>query len=154
MISTTDAVVLVLALASVWAMTGVIWVIQLVHYPMFDAVDRGVDDDGWRRFGDRHRRSISLVVGPFMLAEGVTGLWLAAAPPGDVGRLLPLVALALMAVAYGTTALVSVPLHERLTERFDADAHRRLVGTNWIRTVAWTGRGVVVGAITVLAVTG
>lgn len=154
MISTTDAVVLVLALASVWAMTGVIWVIQLVHYPMFDAVDRGVDDDGWRRFGDRHRRSISLVVGPFMLAEGVTGLWIAAAPPGDVGRLLPLVALALMAVAYGTTALVSVPLHERLTDRFDADAHRRLVGTNWIRTVAWTGRGVVVGAIAVLAVTG
>lgn len=154
MISTTDAVVLVLALASVWAMTGVIWVIQLVHYPMFDAVDRGVDDDGWRRFGDRHRRSISFVVGPFMLAEGVTGLWLAAAPPGDVGRLLPLVALALMAVAYGTTALVSVPLHERLTDRFDADAHRRLVGTNWIRTVAWTGRGVVVGAIAVLAVTG
>jgi len=150
MIPTTDAVVLVLALASVWAMTGVIWVIQLVHYPMFDAVDRG----GWRRFGDRHRRSISFVVGPFMLAEGVTGLWLAAAPPGDVGRLLPLVALALMAVAYGTTALVSVPLHERLTDRFDADAHRRLVGTNWIRTVAWTGRGVVVGAIAVLAVTG
>ena len=74
MLSLADALVLVVALASVWAMVGLIWTVQLVHYPIFDAIDRGVDDDRWRRFGDRHRRSISWVVGPFMLAEGVTGL--------------------------------------------------------------------------------
>ncbi len=150
--STLDATVVVAALAATWAMTGVIWVIQLVHYPIFDAIERGADDDRWRSFGNRHRRSISYVVGPFMLAEGVTGLWLVAAPPGDVGRLLPLIALFLMALAYGSTALISVPLHERLTHRFDADAHRRLVDTNWIRTGAWTARGVVVAVIVVLAV--
>lgn len=154
MISTTDSIVLVVALASVWAMTGVIWVIQLVHYPIFDTIERGADDELWRRFGDRHRRTISFVVGPFMLAEGITGLWLVADPPGDVGRALPLVALALMAIAYGTTALVSVPLHERLTHRFEADAHRRLVTTNWIRTAAWTARGVVVGVIVAVAIAG
>jgi hypothetical protein len=151
MISTGDAIVTVVALAAVWAMTGVIWVVQLVHYPIFDAVDRGVDDEAWRRFGERHRRSISYVVGPFMLAEGVTGLWLVADPPGDVGRTLPLVALALMAVAYGTTAFVSVPLHEQLTERFDEQAARRLVSTNWVRTAAWTMRGLVVAIIALTA---
>ena len=154
MISTTDTLVLVVALASVWAMTGVIWVIQLVHYPIFDSIDRGVDDELWRRFGDRHRRSISFVVGPFMLAEGLTGLWLVADPPGDIARTLPLVALVLMAVAYGTTAFISVPLHERLTDRFEPDAHHRLVTTNWIRTAAWTARGVVVGVIAVVAIAG
>ena len=154
MISTGEAVVTIVALASVWAMTGVIWVIQVVHYPIFDSIDRGVDDEDWRRFGDRHRRSISFVVGPFMLAEGVTGLWLAADPPGDVGRILPLIALALMAVAYGTTAFVSVPLHERLTQHFDSAAHRRLVTTNWIRTAAWSTRALVVAVIAVLAITG
>ena len=154
MSSTTDAIVVVVALASVWAMIGVIWVIQLVHYPIFDAIERGVDDEHWRRFGDRHRRSISFVVGPFMLAEGVTGVWMVIDPPGDISRVLPFVALVLMAVAYGTTAMVSVPLHERLTDRFDADAHHRLVATNWVRTVAWTARGVVVGVIAVVAMTG
>ena len=89
-----------------------------------------------------------------MLAEGVTGLWLVAVPPGDLGRLLPLVALALMAVAYGTTAFVSVPLHERLTARFDAEAHERLVRTNWIRTAAWTARGLVVAVIAFAVITG
>ncbi len=153
MSDTAEALVLVGALGATWAMTGVIWVIQLVHYPIFDAVDRGTDDELWQRFGDRHRRAISLVVGPFMLVEGVTGIWLVAAPPGSLSVLLPLLAGLLMAVAYGTTAFVSVPLHEHLTASFDAEAHRRLVSTNWIRTGAWTARAFVVSVIAVLAVT-
>ncbi len=148
---TTDLIVLTVALAATWAMVGVIWVIQVVHYPIFDAVDRGEGDEAWVRFGDRHRASISFVVGPFMAAEGVTGLWIVAAPPGDASRVLPLIALGLMAVAYGVTAFVSVPLHERLTHSFDADAHRRLVATNWWRTAAWTLRGLVLGVLLVVA---
>ena len=151
-VDTADAVMLMVALAATWAMTGVIWVIQLVHYPIFDSIERGVDDADWRRFGDRHRASISYVVGPFMLAEGVTGIWMVVDPPGDSGVVLPLVAAALMAIAYGTTAFVSVPLHERLTTVFDDDAHRRLVSTNWIRTFAWTARGLVVAVLAVTTV--
>ena len=153
MVTTTESIVLVAALASTWAMTGVIWVIQLVHYPIFDAVDRGTDDERWRAFGDRHRSSISYVVGPFMLVEGVTGIWLVVDPPGGISIVLPLVAGVLMAFAYGTTAFVSVPLHERLTATFDDDAHRRLVSTNWIRTFAWTARGFTVAVIALLAMT-
>ena len=145
--STADLTVLTVALAATWAMTGVIWVIQVVHYPIFDVVDRGADGAGWVRFGERHRASISFVVGPFMALEGATGLWIVADPPGDASRLLPLVALALMGVAYGVTAFVSVPLHERLTSVFDAEAHRRLVATNWWRTAAWTLRGVVLAVL-------
>ena len=149
--STTDLIVLTVALGATWAMAGVIWVIQVVHYPIFDAVERGEGDTAWVRFGERHRSSISFVVGPFMALEGATGLWIVADPPGDASRILPLVALALMGVAYGVTALVSVPLHERLTATFDADAHRRLVTTNWWRTAAWTVRGVVLGVLLVAA---
>jgi hypothetical protein len=150
---TLDVVVLTVGLASAAAMTGVIWVIQLVHYPLFDSVDRGVDDVDWIRFGERHRAAISLVVGPFMLAEGITGLWLAADPPDTVSRLLPIAGLAAMAVAYGVTAFVSVPLHTQLTTRFDAELHRRLVATNWLRTIAWTAHAALAGLMLVVAVT-
>ena len=34
-------------------------------------------------------------------------------------------------------------MHQRLLAGFDADVHARLVGTNWLRTFAWTARGVV-----------
>lgn len=148
---TLDLVVLTLGIAATWAMVGVIWVIQVVHYPTFDAIERGEDGAGWVRFGERHRMSISFVVGPFMAVEGLTGLWIVADPPGDASRVLPLVALGLMAVAYGVTAFVSVPLHERLTPTWDAEAHRRLVTTNWWRTAAWTLRGVVLVALLIVA---
>lgn len=150
--SQPDALVIVAALVATWAMVGVIWVIQLVHYPIFDTVERGVDDERWRSFGDRHRRSISFVVGPFMAVEGITGIWIVLDPPGTSGRTLPVVAALLMAVAYGVTAFVSVPLHERLTAVFDDDAHRRLVSTNWFRTAAWTARGVVLAVVAVVAI--
>jgi hypothetical protein len=35
-------------------------------------------------------------------------------------------------------------MHERLGHGYADWAHRRLVQTNWIRTVAWTARGVLV----------
>ncbi len=134
-------------------MTGVIWIVQLVHYPIFDAIERGADEDTWRRFAHRHTSSISFVVGPLMLAEGVTGLWLAAAPPADTGRTLPIIALALLAVALGVTAVISAPLHGRLAPRFDAALHRRLVTTNWIRTAAWSARAVVLALLAFAAIT-
>lgn len=149
----TDAIVLLIALAATWAMTGLIWVIQLVHYPIFDAIDQGVDSDGWRRFANRHTTSITYVVGPLMMAEGVTGVWLAASPPDGTSRLLTLAALALMGVAYGTTAFVSAPLHGRMADTFDPVLHRRLVSTNWIRTAAWTARAALLLAIAFAAIT-
>jgi hypothetical protein len=45
--------------------------------------------------------------------------------------------LVLVGAIWATTALVQVPLHRRLTDGFDATAHRRLVRTNWARTGAW-----------------
>ena len=152
-VESIDAVVLLVALASTWAMTGLIWVIQLVHYPIFDSIDPGEANQGWMQFANRHTSSISLVVGPLMLAEGITGLWLVVAPPADTSRLLPLIALGLMAVAYGVTAFVSAPLHGQMSQRFDARLHHRLVTTNWIRTAAWTSRACVLGALAYVAIT-
>lgn len=149
----TDAVVVLVALASTWAMTGLIWVIQLVHYPIFDSIDSGEADQGWVRFANRHTTSISIVVGPLMLAEGITGLWLVAAPPADTGRGLALVALGLMGISYGVTAFVSAPIHGRMAERYDVELHRRLVATNWVRTAAWSTRAVVVCLIAYSAIT-
>ncbi|WP_394936080.1 hypothetical protein [uncultured Ilumatobacter sp.] len=149
----TEAAILLIALAATWAMTALIWVIQLVHYPIFDSIDPGEDNQGWIQFASRHTSSISIVVGPLMLAEGLTGLWLAVTPPAGVSRVLPIVALGLMAVAYGVTVFVSAPIHGQMSQRFDAQLHHRLVTTNWIRTAAWTTRACVIFALAYIAVT-
>ena len=45
MMSSIDAIVLLAAISATWAMTGVIWIIQFVHYPIFDSIERG--DGSW-----------------------------------------------------------------------------------------------------------
>jgi hypothetical protein len=152
-VESIDAAVLLVALGSTWAMTGLIWVIQLVHYPIFDSIEPGEENTAWVRFAQRHTTSISFVVGPLMLAEGITGLWLVASPPADTSRLLPLIALGLMAIAYGVTAFVSAPLHGKMSLRFDAQLHARLLSTNWIRTAAWSSRACVLSTLAFVAIT-
>jgi hypothetical protein len=53
-------------------------------------------------------------------------------------------------VIWASTALWQVPAHRRLEHGFDPRVHGRLVSTNWVRTAAWSARGVV--ALALLAV--
>jgi hypothetical protein len=49
---------------------------------------------------------------------------------------------ALLLVVWLSTAVLQVPLHATLTKGYDERAIAMLVSTNWIRTVAWSARGV------------
>jgi hypothetical protein len=54
---------------------------------------------------------------------------------------LVLAAGAVLAALWVTTALVQVPLHRKLSNDPSTRTMRRLVATNWIRTIGWTLRG-------------
>jgi hypothetical protein len=118
-------------------MFGVIWIVQVVHYPLM----RFVSGLEFARFETAHRMRISWVVGPLMAVEGVCVLAFLFAAPAGLTWWLPWAGAGAEAVAIGTTVLVSAPLHERLNAHFDPATLDRLIATNWIRTVAWTARG-------------
>jgi hypothetical protein len=120
------------------AMVGLIWFVQVVHYPLFDfAAERR-----FTRFAAEHQRRTSLVVVPLMIAEAGTALALLVAPPLGLGRGPLWLGLVLLAVIWLSTAFLQVPLHRRLSRSRDGIAIRRLVASNWLRTTAWTARGV------------
>jgi hypothetical protein len=130
--------ILLLHVASTGMMIGVIWFVQIVHYPMFSLVGRA----GFAAYEAAHSRLTTVVVAPPMLVELATGAYLALrAPPGMPPAAL-WAGLALIAVIWLSTWLLQVPKHRALEAGFDPAAHRALVGTNWIRTVAWTARGI------------
>ena len=126
-------------------MFGVIWMVQVVHYPLM----RYVPGARFESFESAHRARISWVVGPLMLIEGICVLAFLFAPPAELAWWLPWAGAAAEAVAIGVTVFVSAPLHERLNHRYDAAVLDRLVQTNWIRTAAWTARAAVAIAILV-----
>ncbi len=125
-------------------MTGLIWFVQIVHYPLFAAVGA----DGFARYEQLHSARTTWVVMPVMLVELATAallLWMADAQTRSLAR----AGAALLAVIWLSTFFLQVPRHSQLTAGFDPAAHAALVSTNWIRTLAWSARAVLALALLV-----
>jgi hypothetical protein len=128
---------------STWFLTGLIWTIQVVHYPLFAMADRGTYAD----FAAAHNHRITPLVGPPMVLEALLAVWLAVDPPAGIPRWWTWTGLALVGVVWTSTALLQVPQHGRLAAGFDAQAHAWLVASNWVRTIAWTLRAAIATAM-------
>ena len=128
--------VLLVNLAATLFMTGLIWFVQVVHYPLFAAVGR----EGFAAYHAAHGRRTTAVVMPVMIAEALSALLLAWQPPAGVPAPAAFAGVALVAVIWASTGLLQVPCHGRLGAGRDAAAIRSLVGGNWLRTVAWSVR--------------
>lgn len=120
-------------------MVGVIWMCQLAHYPLLDDVG-----DALPRYQARNVRLTTWVVGLPMIVEALCAVALLIWLPGGLPMWSAWLGFALVLVIWIATMTASVPMHERLGHGYSAWAHRRLVRTNWIRTAAWTVRGVLV----------
>ena len=115
-------------------MTGVIWVVQVVHYRLFDRVGADV----FVRYEADHSRLITWIVLPAMTLELLAAVWLAVVRPVPLPGVR--LGLLLVVVIWAATFFLSVPAHRILAQGFDQTAYRRLIDTNWLRTVAWSVR--------------
>ena len=137
----TTRMLVLTQVAVTWALVGLIWTIQLVHYPLF----RLVGEATFSQYHAAHSTWISVLVMPLMLAELAVAVLLVLFPPapafGVRGVVWAGLGLALVGVVWLSTFALSVPQHNALASGFDARAHALLVSTNWVRTVVWTARG-------------
>ncbi len=117
-------------------MTGLIWFVQIVHYPLFAQISA----ERFAAYQQRNIRSTTAVASGPMLVEAATGVLLLWQRPAGLASWELGLGLVLLAAAWGSTWRLQVPRHRRLAAGFDARCHRQLVVTNWIRTVAWSGR--------------
>ena len=123
-----------------WFMVGLIWTIQVVHYPLMGEVG----PERFPKYSELHNQKITWIVGPVMLLEAGTGALLFFF--GETHGYF-LISLGMLAIVWASTAFVQVPLHTQLGRGFSISVHRALVRTNWIRTFAWSLRGVLLGVI-------
>lgn len=132
--------ILCLNLLSTWYLVGLIWMVQVVHYPLFAKVST----ENYVQYQQLHERYITPVVVLPMIVEIVTAIMLLSYPPKGISIVWVWAALVLLIIVWLSTAFLQVPCHSKLNIAFDADVHRRLVDTNWVRTVCWTLRGLLV----------
>ncbi|MEL7473766.1 MAG: hypothetical protein AAGK04_10655 [Planctomycetota bacterium] len=118
-----------------WFMVGLIWFVQIVHYPLM----RTVGVPRWLEYEARHTARTTWVVAPTMFVELGTAVLLAWQFRSDAWSWIAFAALGLV---WAATFLWLVPLHGRLSRGHDEKLIVALARANWLRTILWSGRGV------------
>lgn len=126
-------------------MVGVIWVVQLVIYPLFDSIG----EERFEAFHQSYMSRITWIVGPAMLIEIVTGALCCFVFWNDSLRYFALLNFGLIGAIWLSTALLQVADHNALSQNFSSEAVKNLVSRNWIRTILWSlhlGTAIFLGA--------
>lgn len=133
----TTSLILLVHFSATWYLVGLCWLVQRVQYPLMELV--GLEN--FSAYEGAHVARIGPVVAPMMVIELGTAVLLWATGNELARRPVFIVATLLLVVIWLSTFLIQVPLHDALRGGFDVDAHATLVRTNWIRTLAWSARG-------------
>ena len=118
-------------------MAGLIWFVQVVHYPLFHQISDTKSID----YAFQNQRRTAWIVGMPMFVEGITTLWLFFDPIN--GRLLPLIGGLALIKIHASTIFLQVPKHAQLLNGYKKEVVDQLVKTNWIRTIGWSIRSLI-----------
>jgi hypothetical protein len=116
-------------------MTGVIWFVQVVHYPLF----KYQDTSQFSHIEKKHIRLTGYVVMPLMLMELITAALLFWLFPFTLIIQLNLI---LLLIIWASTFSLQMPLHRQLSLQKDQKNITKLIRTNWIRTSCWSLRSI------------
>ena len=126
-------------IASTWFMVGLIWFVQIVHYPLFGYVG----SKEFETFHENHKILITPVVGIVMIVELVTAGILILQVPMRIPNWTAIVGIILLGIIWISTLFLQIPYHNKLSSKFDENVLMILVNTNWIRTICWSLRGII-----------
>ena len=115
-------------------MTGVIWVIQIVHYPSFHFIEKEL----YTAFQKFHMNKISIIVIPIMLAELITGIMLFLDKSFKSPFLI--ISIIILVLIWLITGVFFTKAHNELIAGYQELVVNQLVAMNWIRTLLWTLR--------------
>ena len=117
---------------------GLIWTIQLVHYPSMQYIPK----DRFPEYHNFHSIRISILAIPLMFAELVTSIILLYQNLNNAIQTIFIVNLILVLLIWLSTFLIQVPLHNVLSKEKNTEKLSKLIFSNWIRTILWTARSI------------
>lgn len=117
-------------------MTGLIFFVQFVHYPLFELVGQ----QQFRAYAAAHTRRTGWVTAPVMCLELFASAWLAFHPPDGLPLHLLWAAASFTVLLWTSTFFLQIPAHNQLAKGFSPAPWRKLLQTNWLRTTLWSLR--------------
>ncbi len=115
---------------------GLIWTIQIVHYPLMAKVG----EENFLDYHSSHSSLIGIIVIPMMFSELGSSIYLVS----ENFNKQNLIGLILVVLVWASTFLIQVPIHNELSKGYSLDLIQKLVYTNWIRTILWTAKAMMI----------
>jgi hypothetical protein len=141
------SIVLIIQAVTTFMLLGVCWFSQLVHYPLYRKIK-----EGFVQYERAQLRYLACLVIPLMIIETATAVMLITTRRQGVEVSLSIFNLIVLVVIWVITLLFHVKYLQSLTVRSSKRTISRLIGTNWIRTVLWTIKSCIIGAIIYYAI--
>lgn len=124
-----------------FALVGLIWTIQIVHYPLM----KYVTIENFKSFHEQHSQFISWIVIPLMLTEAFSLMYIAYYELASNKAALIYTLIFLTTINWFSTFLIQVPIHTKLSHQgYSLQLIEKLILTNWIRTISWSFKGVII----------
>ena len=126
-------------------LTGLIWVIQVVHYPLF----LRIEPDEFRAYEQSHQKRISMIVAPVMIVDIILSLLLVFTNYMENAQAYIIVAFALNLAVFASTLFIFSPIHQKLGNQYDNALIKKLISLNLMRTAMWTARTILLMVLTI-----
>lgn len=121
-----------------WTLFGITAFVQVVHYPLFKKIK-----EGFVQYERENIQRNAYLVGPLMLLEAVTALFVVGMAPIGMQARLAIVNVILLVFIWLSTFLLNVYQHQRLSIRFSSKVLHELISSNWIRAILWLTKGII-----------
>jgi hypothetical protein len=126
--------ILLIHVFTTFCMTGICWFVQIIHYPLFHEIS----SKDFPNYEQKNYRTTYLTV-PVMIVELFTGIYLLFNAYAD----LFLYNMILLFFIELSTILFQIPIQISLSKKGSSIMISKLVYTNWIRTILWSVRCII-----------
>lgn len=123
-----------------WLLVGCSWYTQIIHYPLYKKIK-----EGFVEYERSHIRRTAFFLAPLMLVEAISAIILVGLSEGQLAK-FAITNLILVIFIWLATFLFQVTQHQKLSVRFSQRVLNNLITSNWVRTLLWTGKGIVMSA--------
>lgn len=134
--------ILLLQALTTWILLGMLWFMQLVHYPLFRRIK-----ENFVKYEREHIKRILSLLMPLSIIDLALNVMLVISL--ERGRYIFLIsfALAMNIITWLSALFFQVEQHHALSEHFSKNMVHKLVKTNWISTIAWSIKAALIFAL-------
>lgn len=133
-----SSIALMINLFSSFILIGIILWAQLITLTLFQEIPIST----FKSLYHNHYRRTKLLAIPLMAIEIISSMIIILFPPEHIPRIPLLINFGLVVLIWLSSILIQSPIHQRLAFNPGMEDIRLLEKTNWIRTILWNLKGI------------